>query len=236
MGDSKLIPKLVMTWLGARLSAGTMYNLNGLFNYLHVGWWLRAHNFHAGHFVDTRWQVFDWIAKEVGDQNVLYLEFGVHRGASMRHWSRLLQNPRSHLHGFDSFQGLPHDWSLEGHERGYFNQRGAIPDIDDPRVKFFPGWFDETLPNYEWPEHDRLVVMLDADLYSSTTTALRYTKHKLVPGSYLYFDQIHHRCDELRAFSELVDETSMKFRLACATREFTCTAFQRLADDESLPG
>ena len=67
---------------------------------------------------------------------------------------------RSHLHGFDSFLGLPHDWSLEGHKRGYFSTEGVVPRIDDPRVRFYPGWFEDTLPDYEWPEHEVLIVML----------------------------------------------------------------------------
>jgi len=38
------------------------------------------------------------------------------------------------------------------------------PELDHPRVSFFPGWFEETIPLYVWPDHDVLVVMLDADL------------------------------------------------------------------------
>ena len=43
----------------------------------------------------------------------------------------------SKLHGFDSFLGLPHDWSLEGHEGGYFSMGGRRLEVDDPRVRFF---------------------------------------------------------------------------------------------------
>ena len=78
--------------------------------------------------------------------------------------------------------------------------RRKLPEIDDPRVRLFAGWFGETLPSYEWPSHDVLVVMMDADLYGSTATALAHVKERLLPGSYLYFDQFHHRCDEPRAF------------------------------------
>jgi O-methyltransferase len=145
----------------------------------------------------------------------------------MRFWAGLLRNPRSHLHGFDSFLGLPHDWSLEGHERGHFSTEGAVPEIDDSRVQFFPGWFEDTLPGYEWPEYDSLVVMLDADLYSSTATVLRFVEQKLVPGSYLWFDQFHHRADELRAFAEFHDAHDMHFRLIGTTRDFSSVLFQR---------
>ena len=169
------------------------------------------------------------LAAEVGDRAVLYMEFGVHAGVSIRYWSQLLTNPAAKLHGFDSFVGLPHDWTLEGHPRGYFSTEGAVPVVDDPRVEFFAGWFEDTLPAYEWPEHDVLVVMVDADLYSSTTTVLAAVRDHLVPGSFLYFDQLHHRADELRAFAELIDEhRDLHFRIVGATRELSSVLFQRI--------
>ena len=226
--DPKLVPKLVMTRLGRRCTGGLVYNLNGMFNYLHVGWWLRAHGYEPERRFWSREEMFDWVAADVADREVLYLEFGVHEGDSIRYWSRLLRNPRSHLHGFDSFVGLPHDWTLEGHERGYFSTGGAVPEIDDPRVEFFAGWFDETLPHYEWPAYDVLVVMLDADLYTSTATVLSSIEDKLEPGTYLYFDQFHHRGDELRAFAEFLDERDVAFRLVALTQDHKCVLFRRV--------
>ena len=225
--DRKAPAKILLTRLGAACSARLIYELNGVFNYLHVGWWLPAHGFRPRVLARSRDEVFEHIATEVGDRDVLYLEFGVARGASLRQWSGLLRNPSSALHGFDSFLGLPHDWSLEGHERGTFSTAGRPPEIDDPRVKLFVGWFDKTLPEYRWEEHDVLVVVLDADLYTSTATVLRHVKDRLVPGSYLYFDQFHHRCDELRAFGELLDETPLTFELVVASRDLSSVAFRR---------
>ncbi len=226
--DKKAIAKVALTRVGSVCSAGAVYNLNGAFNYLHTGWWLRAHGYRPGVQVGSREEVFRYIANDLGNRDVLYQEFGVNRGASMRQWSALLSNPQSKLHGFDSFLGLPHDWTLEGHERGFFSTGGKVPEIDDPRVQFFAGWFNETLPSYQWPDFDVLVVMLDADLYSSTVTVLEHVKERLLPGSYLYFDQFHHRCDELRAFAELVDETPLRFELAVASRDMSNLAFKCL--------
>ena len=228
LADRKLIPKLLMTRLGRHCGPRAVYNLNGMFNYLHAGWWLRAHGFEPEARVWSRERLFDLLAGDIGDRRVLYLEFGVHQGASIRYWSNLLRHPDARLHGFDSFLGLPHDWSLEGHERGFFSTRGAAPVIDDPRVELFVGWFDETLPRYVWPEHDVLVVMLDADLYSSTTTVLSFVGDRLHPGSYLYFDQFHHRCDELRAFAEFQDERELDFRLVAASQDLARVLFQRV--------
>jgi Macrocin-O-methyltransferase (TylF) len=227
--SSKTAAKVALSRLGRRCGDQTVYLLNGAFNYLHVGWWLRAHGFEPAVTVPTRVDVFDHIAAEIGARRVLYLEFGVREGKSMRIWSRLLSHPEAKLHGFDSFEGLPHDWTLEGHGRGDFSTGGAPPRIDDDRVRFFVGWFDETLPTYEWPEHDVLFAMMDADLYTSTVTALEHVKDHLRPGSYLYFDQLHHRCDELRAFAEFVDENpDLVFALRAITRDYSSAAFVRV--------
>jgi hypothetical protein len=221
--------KILLTRIGSLFGPRTVYNLNGVFNYLHVGWWLRAQGYATGRRVSSRFELFDLLAASIRDEVVLYLEFGVAEGASIRYWSSLLRNPRSRLHGFDSFLGLPHDWSLEGHPRGTFSTDGRPPAIEDPRVEFFPGWFEDTLSDYAWPAYDVLVVVMDADLYSSTATALSFVRERLVPGSLLYFDQFHHRADELRAFAELVDENDFRFRLVGASRELSNVAFERVA-------
>jgi hypothetical protein len=227
--DTKAPAKILLTRLGAVCGARLIYDLNGVFNYLHVGWWLRARGFRAGVRVRSREQLFRHIAGGIAERKVLYLEFGVAKGASLRQWSKLLHNSESALHGFDSFFGLPHDWSLEGHERGYFSMGGKPPELDDPRVQFFVGWFEETLPDYEWPEHEVLVVVMDVDLYTSTATALEHVRERLLPGSYLYFDQFHHRCDELRAFAELLDENPFTFELVAASSDLSMVAFRRVA-------
>jgi Macrocin-O-methyltransferase (TylF) len=229
VADRRAPAKIALTRLGSICNERLIYNLNGVFNYLHVGWWLQAHGFRARVRVRSREELFRHIAADVSERQVLYLEFGVAKGASMRQWSTLLRNPDSRLHGFDSFLGLPHEWTLEGHERGYFSTEGRVPEIDDPRIRFFVGWFEETLAQYEWPEHEVLVVVLDADLYSSTSTALQHIKDALRPGSYLYFDQFHHRCDELRAFAEFVDENAFVFELAAASRDLSNVAFRLVA-------
>ena len=92
-------------------------------------------------------------------------------------------------------------------------------------MRFYKGLFEETLPTYDWPEYDCLVVNMDADLYTSTVCALSFIRDHLRPGSYLYFDEFNHRADELRAFDEFLDET-MHFRVVCATRELSGVAFQ----------
>lgn len=124
--ERKELMKIALTWIGARCSEHTVYNLNGAFNYLHAGWWLRAYGFRPRTVLRSRDEVFRYMANDIGGREVLYLEFGVHRGASIKRWSELLRNPSAKLHGFDSFEGLPHDWRLEGHSRGHFSTAESL--------------------------------------------------------------------------------------------------------------
>jgi hypothetical protein len=201
--------KYVLTRLGAFLSARTVDNLNASISYLKVGQWMRAKGYHARRRFSRREELFDLVGKEVGNREVLYLEFGVFEGEATRYWSKLLLNPNSK------------------HQKGHFSTEGAIPQIDDSRVEFFKGWFDETLPKYKCPPHEVLVVNLDADLYSSTICVLKALQADIVPGTYIYFDEFNNRDHELRAFDEFISETGMKFSLVGATRTLGQVVFRR---------
>ena len=218
--------KVGLTRLGRVSPESLVHGLNAAVNYIEVGRWVRANGFAPRTWARTRTGVFDAIAAAVGDLPVLYVEFGVAKGASMRYWSKLLTHPDSLLHGFDSFEGLPSKWTF-GRDIGLFSTDGRVPEIDDSRVRFFKGWFQDTLPAYEWPERDVLVVSLDADLYSSTTIALDHTREHLRVGSYLYFDEFNYRADELRAFDDFLRANPMTFEMVAATRELTSVAFRR---------
>jgi hypothetical protein len=152
---------------GRILSARAITAVAVSLKYLELGKWMRTQGFAQGRWFAQREQLFDLVGKAIANRVVLYLEFGVFEGEATRYWSRLLLNPNSNLHGFDSFEGLPENWIPEC-PKGHFSTGGRIPQIDDKRVKFFKGWFEETLPNYQFPDHEVLVINLDADLYSST--------------------------------------------------------------------
>lgn len=221
--------KAWLTRVGVHVSARTVHRFNAALNYLEVGRWMAVHNFDTSRRAKDRRQIFEKIAEEVAHQKVLYLEFGVHRGESMRLWSELLRHPQAMLHGFDSFEGLPEDWTLvDG--RGTFSTGGETPALTDRRVKFIKGWFDATLPAYEVPAHERLVVHLDADLYTSTATVLRALERHIVPGSFLLFDEFSDRMHELRAFDEFLRlHPGWRFRLVMADEILARAAFERVA-------
>ncbi len=219
--------KYLLLNVGAKASGGRVKQVIGMAGYVALGRWMAERGFEFESRTLGREQIFDRIASQVADQRVLYLEFGVYTGASMRYWSRRLTHPEARLHGFDSFEGLPESsgvWT-----KGQYDARGAVPRIDDPRVEFFKGWFDQVLPSYVLPQHDVLVVTLDADLYSSTIFVLRHLRPWIKPGTYLYFDEMEQVDHEPRAFGEFIEETGLRFRGVSAHISLMHAAFQCIA-------
>jgi hypothetical protein len=222
------VVKYWLTRAGESVSPSVIYNLDATINYLEVGRWMVANGYDASRRVDRREQLFDIVAAEIAQRDVLYMEFGVYRGEATRYWSKLLRNPRSKLHGFDSFEGLPESW-LPHRPKGHFSLQGEMPQIDDSRIQFFRGWFEQTLPVYTFPAHDVLVLNFDADLYSSTIFVLNTLESEIAPGTYIYFDEFNHRFHELRAFSEFTQRTGMRWSLVGVTHWLDHVLFQRIA-------
>jgi hypothetical protein len=97
-------------------------------------------------------------------------------------------NPASMFFGFDSFEGLPEKWLQL--EAGTFSTNGALPDINDSRVRFVKGWFQDSLPKFLDGRSlsQPLLVHFDADLYSATLFLLSTLWHH-VPEYYFLFDE-----------------------------------------------
>jgi len=195
---------------------------------------MHNHGFFFPERVSSKEEIWARMISKVRDQKVLYMEFGVASGASMRYWVRELKNPTAVFHGFDSFEGLPEGggpWY-----KGQFDALGRLPIIDDSRVSFFKGWFDQVLPHYHLPAHDVLVINMDADLYSSTIYVLNYLRSQIKPGTLIYFDEMNHLDHELRAFEEFISQNSIKFSPICADTtlahvSFECTQVEKVNPD-----
>jgi hypothetical protein len=216
----------VLTQLGAHCSPRLIHQLDSAVGYLAVGQWMRERGFAVPRRYRELTDLWDAVAAGFRDEKVLYLEFGVFEGNSIRYWAKLLRNPDSMLHGFDSFVGFPVDWTPT-FRAGHYSTGGEPPRIDDPRVRFFKGWIEDTLPRYEWPEdYDRLVINFDADLYRPTALALEFARERIEAGTVLYFDELSDHEHELRAFSEFLDATHLQFRVLGASSELGAVAFE----------
>jgi hypothetical protein len=106
---------------------------------------------------------------------------------------------------------------------------GAIPEITDKRVTLVKGWFEYTVPKYDFIEREYSVVNLDADLYSSTIVVLRALKNRINIGTTLIFGDFQHFDHERRAFDEYLRETGWKFELTVADYSLSYAAFKRIA-------
>ncbi len=148
--------------------------------------------------------VWDQVLGDVRDDNSLtVLEFGVHRGESVRRLMAMLPRPGVRFHGFDSFVGLPEDWNEV--PAAHFSTDGQIPATDDSRVVFHKGWFNDTLPPFlETFDAGRgpVFVHFDADVYGSTLFVLTQLWNRL--GSYRFcFDEFAgHEARALYSFTQ----------------------------------
>lgn len=141
------------------------------------------------------------------------LEFGVGNGETLRLIAGVLP-----VIGFDSFKGLPEDWRPEFPKGAFaFN----VP-TDIINATIVPGWFDDTVPNYDWPQPLSLV-HFDADLYSSTVAALSALDGSIHSGTILVFDEFfgYEGCEahEQRAFAEFLAHTTYRYEVIGHGRE-----------------
>jgi hypothetical protein len=140
----------------------------------------------------TRTELWDQLfAKRISrSDKILYVEFGVYKGESIRNAARQNTNSESVFIGLDSFEGLPADWG--DLPKGSFSTDGITPVVDDQRISFIKGWFqnswDGLYERLKTLKDHKLVVHLDADLYSSTLFAL--TKIDILKENYIaVFDE-----------------------------------------------
>jgi hypothetical protein len=145
---------------------------------------------------------------------ITYLEFGVFTGESMRKWTHLSKNADSRFYGFDSFEGLPETWNSEK-PQGCFNVGGKFPQIDDQRVIWKKGWFEASVPIFakDFEAQTRLIIHLDADLYSSTMIVLVQLDRFIKKGTVLIFDEFYDRDHEFKAFVDYQKIAKRKFRV-----------------------
>lgn len=159
-----------------------------------------------------RWELLVHAARTAPVQGLM-LEFGVADGASLRYVARRVARD---FHGFDSFEGLPEDWSGTFERKGKFGRAGALPTVP-ANARLYPGWFADTLPRFLGEHAGDAVafVHVDCDIYASTATVLEHLRDRLGPGAILVFDEYFNypnwQRHEWRAFQEFVRDTGTTY-------------------------
>ncbi len=146
------------------------------------------------------------LAHAVGNVTLdgLFLEFGVAAGTSINFVAARV--PTQTIYGFDSFDGLPEDWT-PGAPKGRFAQE-ALPPVAS-NVELVVGLFDATIPPF-LAAHPGPIAFLhvDCDLYSSSRTIFDLCGERIVKGTVIEFDEYfgypNWREHEYKAFQEFV--------------------------------
>jgi hypothetical protein len=143
----------------------------------------------------------------------LVLEFGVEKGASLRHLAGLT---RRVVHGFDSFEGLPGDWGGTKEAKGAFNRQGRLPTVPE-NARLHVGWFDATLPAFLATEAAACaLVHVDCDIYVSTVVVFKQLAGRIRAGTVIVFDEYFNypgwRDHEYKAFQEFIAASGFSYR------------------------
>lgn len=155
-----------------------------------------------------------WVFEQVIG-NRIWLEFGVASGDSLRRLSQYAP----FIYGFDSFEGLPEDWTDEN--GGLQEPKGKFacdPPKDLPiNAQLVIGRFEDTLPIFLSSKPKSFgLVHIDCDLYSSTKFVLDHLEPCL-DGTILIFDEIRGfpagEYHEGRAWQEFMDKGTYNARL-----------------------
>lgn len=129
------------------------------------------------------------------------METGVWRGGAcmlMRGVLRAYGDPLRTVWGADSFQGLPPPQRTEDEAIPFHTFDALAVDLEtvkanarafgllDDRLRFLPGWFDDTLPQATVSQ--LALLRLDGDMYDSTWTALAALYPKVSTGGFIIVD------------------------------------------------
>lgn len=152
-----------------------------------------------------------------------YLEFGVANGGSFRWWVEHIKSIDTGFYGFDTFTGLPEDW---GHfKKGDMSNGNQPPVIEnDQRHQFFQGLFQQTLPEFissrKLDLKKKLVIHMDADLYSSTLYVLTSLAPFIKPGDVIIFDEFNVPNHEFLAFEAFINSYYFKYEVLGAVNNY----------------
>lgn len=206
----------------------TLYYLSKLSSWANKNRKIEYNDFPSKWNYEKRYPMYGWVLEKENlvINPVNYLEFGVASGQSFRWFLSQISNPESRFYGFDTFTGLPEDFGV--YKKGMFNNNTQPPPIDDKRVKFYQGLFQQTLPGFlnELNNTKRNIIMMDADLYSATLYVLTSLAPFLKKDDIIFFDEFAVPKHEFKAFYDFVQSYYTNLKLIAAANNYYFTAFK----------
>lgn len=173
---------------------------------------------------DNRKDLYDFINQKCSGLTITYLEFGVFKGESIEYWSNLNKHKDSRFYGFDTFTGLPENWeSFSGKiKKNAFDTNGNTPLINDSRVTFIKGLFQETLPDFmvNMSNDENLIIHVDADLYTSALYVLTKCDSLIKEGTIIIFDEFSSVLNEFRALNDYANSYKRNYQVLGVTNPF----------------
>lgn len=174
--------------------------------------------------------LFEYALPKINNDGLI-LEFGVRKGKTIKEISKRIKNRI--CHGFDSFEGLPEDWSGQPYPKGAYSEKGRIPKLPN-NIKIHKGWFHETLPTFLKQHHEMIdFIHFDCDLYSSTKTILDLVRNRITKNTILIFDEYINyptwQQHEFKAFQEFVKEKNVSYQyLAFTSKSAVCIKIKNI--------
>jgi len=142
------------------------------------------------------------------------LEFGVMDGNSITFIANKLKNKT--IHGFDSFEGLPEDWTGHGLTKNALSRKGKLPKIPKNVILHRGLFADEILEYLKTTGNIIAFLHVDCDIYSSTKTIFDLLGERIVVGTRIVFDEYMNynkwQEHEFKAFQEFIQKSSLDYK------------------------
>lgn len=147
-------------------------------------------------------------------EDILFLEFGVQTGTSINFFSSILRHT---FFGFDTFTGMPEEWTGWNVEKGQFSMNGKLPAVNS-NVQLIEGLIQDTLPVFLQQNSNKKIgfIHIDTDTYTPAKIILQLCKQKFIPGTLVLFDELHSYTSwkehEYKALHEELDENNYTYK------------------------
>jgi hypothetical protein len=146
----------------------------------------------------------DHLLRHIPEVRGSIIECGTYQGATLLGMAHVLNVRGMHprIFGCDSFEGFPDPAPQDARDGGFPPdlQKGHFADTSYERllerirmlgwsghVKLIKGFFENTLPQIS--DERFSMAHLDCDLYPSYMTCLKFVYPRMLPGSYIVFDE-----------------------------------------------